>query len=92
MICFTTQSIRHIEALSVLGIVSGSTFSCPKELEQLSEPSYGDAKRQATIKVLGSGKKWLGYFDSAIDAAVSYDRAARLYHGEFAKVNFPQKT
>jgi hypothetical protein len=45
----------------------------------------------AQIKYHG-GKKWLGCYDNEIDAARAFDRAAIKYHGEFARLNFPQET
>ena len=32
----------------------------------------------------------LGCFEKEIDAAKAYDQAARIYHGEFAALNFPE--
>jgi len=36
-------------------------------------------------------KQFLGYFDLEVDAARAYDRAAVLYYGEFARLNFPEE-
>lgn len=40
---------------------------------------------------IGIGKKrlFLGAFETAEEAARVYDEAAKIYHGEFARLNFP---
>lgn len=33
----------------------------------------------------------LGYFDTAVEAALAFDEAARRYRGSFARLNFPRE-
>ncbi len=47
-------------------------------------------KWKARIQI-NKRKIYLGSFNSEIDAAHAYDRAAKKYHREFANLNFPQK-
>jgi HNH endonuclease len=50
----------------------------------------GRKRFQAVIKA-GTGTHYLGTFDTAEEAAKIYDIGARRYHGEFARLNFPDK-
>lgn len=43
-------------------------------------------KWRATIR-LGSGSKHIGVFTSEIEAALAFNRAASIHHGQFAKLN-----
>lgn len=49
-----------------------------------------DGKFQAAIRANGDGY-FLGSFDTAVAAALAYDAAARILHGEFGHLNFPHR-
>ena len=52
---------------------------------------YRKGRWDARIAV-GNNNIHLGRFSSASEAAMAYDKAAKLYHGEFASVNFIDHT
>jgi hypothetical protein len=51
---------------------------------------HKDGKWQAIIRVDGRNR-YLGLFESEVEAALAYDDAARQICGEFARFNFPLK-
>lgn len=54
-------------------------------------PHSTPGKWRAYISASGP-KKHLGLFNTAIEAAHAYDRAAVELHGEFARLNFPKES
>lgn len=52
-------------------------------------PRYGRWRAQIGVK---GQRIRLGVYDTELEAAVTYDAAARLYHGEFAFLNFPDSS
>lgn len=48
----------------------------------------GQRKFIANIKIPGK-RVHLGYFETAEEAARAYDNAAKMLHGEFSRLNFP---
>ncbi|MHC4258834.1 MAG: HNH endonuclease [Planctomycetota bacterium] len=66
---------------------SGQTTSRYRGVSQDSRPNLWRAR----IRVNGR-ELHLGVFDNKVDAAKAYDTAAKEYHGEFAVLNFPERT
>jgi hypothetical protein len=55
--------------------------------------SWREDRKKWAVKIMADGKTYnLGCYKDEIQAAKVYDRAAKIYHGEFAALNFPKKS
>jgi hypothetical protein len=76
--------------------VAENNRNCRKTSKQTSSKYKGvtfakrKGKWQAVIGCNGTSK-FLGYFENEDDAARAYDEAAKIYHGRYAVLNFPDK-
>ena len=53
---------------------------------------YLDKRKGRWVAKIQINRKciWLGHFNNEIEAARAYDAAAKMYHKEFARLNFPE--
>jgi hypothetical protein len=77
---------------------TSSQNSCNRRNSRQTTSRYRGVSRAETsnkwvAQINANGRRiHLGVFDDEVDAAKVYDAAAKKYHGEFAVLNFPDRT
>lgn len=77
-----------------LRLSTSSQNKCNKPLGSTNSSGFKgvhlhkDKNRWMAYITLNYKRRYLGYFDSAIEAALAYDKASLELHGEFGRTNF----
>jgi len=71
-----------------------NSYNCRKRKNTTSKyigVSFDKPTKDWEVQIKHKGKHhWIGRFKSEVEAAKAHDKAAKKYHGEFARLNFPE--
>ena len=79
-LCTDSQNMANREAYN--------KFSIYKGIRPVNHYFGNPSGKWEAFITINKKQKYLGRFNTDIDAAMAYDTAAKTYHGDFARLNF----
>lgn len=100
--CDPTEQIDHINGDPSDNRIANLREATQRQNCQNRRSRIGSSSKYLGVNWHGHTQKWvaaigakgiqshIGVYDTEYEAAVAYDAAAKKYHGEFARLNFPE--